>query len=253
MTDEQKAIIESMSSVRPGAMRRVAEAAVAVLRLAWEYRSEDFRFEDYPELNDSVNALLRALSDKNINDAEARTSELLRLLSLPDWEDDALSWSEREQDDESALWRLDLHASHLKEILAAALAVAAIRGLSMARAITMVQMPKPWMDEEWVKSGMKGPKWGSGYAGDISVGITVIEQGIIAEAAARARWLHAVSKGAAYYIRHRASGFICPWCDSFCERKIPIEQYMGQTHPRCVCYNVYYDADGKVIGKDDNA
>lgn len=241
MTDHE-AVIDAMSSVKGDVRKRMDDAVAAILVLAWSYRRDGFAFEDFPELDEKVNKILQALSDGNIADAEKRAMALLEELGLEDWEEAAREYAEREIDGENALWRLDLHASHLKEILAGWIAVAAAQGLSLMQTRLMMATygGNPWLSKKWRESGLGKVGWGRGYAIDPLTGMTVIGQNIIAQSWMYAEWRDAVAKGAKYYIRHRGSNYDCPECDSYCEKKIPIEKFIGQLHPRCVCWNEYF-------------
>lgn len=241
--------ISEMAAVRDDVRNRTREAIEAILALVWEYRASDFTFASQPDIDARVNRILQELSDGNLSDAEKRAKRLLEQLDLEDWEDGSLEYGERKIDGENALWRLDLHASHLKELLEGWLAVAAMYGWSKAKTVQNVwaYLSDPSALKEWRESGRGKPRWGRGYSRNVVSGMTVVSQDLIATVGAYAGYMRAVQSGAAYFIRHRNSGYQCPECDSYCEKKIPISEIIFQTHPRCVCYNEYFTADGQKI------
>lgn len=239
MTDHD-AVIDAMSSVKGDVKERVDKAVAAILLLAWSYRREGFSFEDFPELNDQVNKILQSLSDGNLADAEKRAKALLESLGLGDWDDDALGYAEREIDGENALWRLDLHASHLKELLAGWIAVAAVQKLSMTqmRLLMNTYGGTPWLSKKWRDSGLGKMGWGSGYQRDVTGAMTVIGQDLINRSYQYAKLEKLKERGVTHYRTIRGSNYDCPLCDEMMERIWPIDSIVLPYHPRCVCIPV---------------
>lgn len=241
--------VGEMASVRGDVRERTRSAIEAILALVWEYRASDFTFAASPDIDGEVNGILRNLSDGNLADAEKRAKRLLEMLELEDWEDDSIDYAEREISGENALWRLDFHSSHLKELIEGWIAVAAMYGWSKAKTLQNIwaYLSDPSASKDWRASGRGKPSWGRGYSRDIMAGMTLVGQDIVATVAEYAGYMRASRAGAAYFIRHRNSGYNCPECDSYCEKKLPISAVIFQTHPRCVCYNEYFTEDGKKI------
>ena len=246
---ENNETIDAMAMVRSDVKRRIEATIMAILAIVWEYRSSVFAFEDYPEIDIQVNIILQRLSEGNLADAERRARALLAELEMGEWADESVEYAEREIDGEDPLWRLDMHASHLKELLAGWIAAAAVMGWTKEAMMIdfWAHMANPMSSEGWVKAELQKPKWGRGYAMNILDDMSRVGKDVIAISLAYGEYLMAVSKGAAYFIRHRNSGYICPLCDSFCERRIPIDRIILQTHSLCVCYNDYYTEDGTLI------
>ena len=128
MTEEMQVLLDEMAGMKTDARKRFDRAVATILSLAWAFRNEEFAWEDYPELDERVNAVLRDLSDGFIDDAARRAKDVLRYVGLDGWDDDALGYAEREIDGESALFRLDMQSSHLKELISVWIGIAAIGG-----------------------------------------------------------------------------------------------------------------------------
>ena len=239
MTDHE-AVIDAMASVKGDVKKRTDEAVAAILLLAWRYRHARFSFDDYTELDERVNKILRDLSDGNIADAEKRAKALLESLGLEEWDDDALGYAEREIDGENALWRLDMQASHLKEILAGWIAVAAAQDLTMTqlRLLMNTYGGMPWLSKKWRDSGLGKIGWGSGYQTDTTSAMTVIGQDLINRSYQYAKLKELKGQGVTHYRTIRGSNYDCPLCDEMMEKIWPIEQIVLPYHPRCVCIPV---------------
>lgn len=230
-------VIDEMASVKSDVRKRLDEAVAAILALAWAYRKEGFRFEDYPELDLQVNNILQALSDDNLLDAEKRARKLLESLELAEWGDESLEYAEREIDGEDALWRLDMHASHLKELLAGWIVVAAINGWPKAKVKHMfyTYINDPSLCKEWVDAGLTRPKWGTGYAVNVVNGMAVIGQDAINSAFQYASIQKFKTMGAIGYRTVRRSNYHCPFCDEMTKKIWPLDVVALPYHPRCVC------------------
>lgn len=239
MTDHE-AVIDAMASVKGDVKKRTDEAVAAILLLAWQYRREGFSFEDFPELDKKVNKLLQALSDGNIEDAEKRVKALLESLGLEDWDEESLKYAEREIDGEDALWRLDLHASHLKELLAGWIAVAAAQKLSLAQTRLLMNTygGAPWLSKKWRESGLGKMGWGSGYQIDTTAAMAVVAQDLINRSYQYAKVQQMKEYGVTHYRTIRGSSYDCPLCDKMMERRWPIDEIVLPYHPRCVCIPV---------------
>ena len=239
MTDHD-AVIDAMSSVKGDVKARTDKAIATILLIAFAYRREGFSFDDFPELNDEVNRILQALSDGNLEDAEKRAKALLESLGLEDWADESLEYAEREIGGENALWRLDLHASHLKELLAGWIAVAAVQGLSLQQTRLLISTygASPYLSKKWRDSGLGKPGWGSGYQTDVVAAMTVVGQDLINRSYQFSKLSQMREQGVTHYRTIRGSYYDCPLCDEMTERIWPIETVVLPYHARCVCIPV---------------
>ena len=239
MTDHE-AVIDAMASVKGDVKKRTDEAIAAILLLAWAFRQTGFSFEDYPELDEKVNKLLQALSDGNLADAEKRAKALLEELGLEDWEEAARKYAAREIDGENAPWRLDLHASHLKELLAGWIAVAAAQKLSLSQTRLLMNTygGAPWLSKKWRESGLGKIGWGSGYQTDVVSAMTVIGQDLINQTYQYAKVHQMKEQGVTHYRTIRGSTYDCPLCDEMTKKRWPIDEVVLPYHPRCVCIPV---------------
>lgn len=240
MPGERNALLDALSGAKTDAREQYDRAVNAVLNVAWSFRNEEFQWEDYPELNDRVNEILRDLSDECIEDAEVRARDLLRRLDLDDWEDESLQYAMRGTGEDSVLFRLDMQASHLKELLAGWLITAAISGLSIARTRVLIYsyMNSPSASEEWRGAGLAKPGWGSGYAVNVLNGMAVIMQDMINAAYQYAKQEGFRRDGAVGYRIERGSDYDCPLCDSYVGPVYPVGEMILPIHPRCVCIPV---------------
>lgn len=240
MTEERKALIDAMAVAKsdaPGLFDRVVNA---ILALAWEYRDADFRWEDHPDLDEKVNELLRGLSDGLANAARERARELLTLLGLEELEEESIEYAEREIDGEDAIFRLDMQASHLKELLAGWLVVAAMASLSITQTRSLIYsyLNSPSASPEWRGAGLSKPGWGTGYAVNVLNGVAVIMQDMINASYQYAKQKQFAEDGAVGYRIERGSDYDCPLCDSYVGPVYPVGEMILPIHPRCVCIPV---------------
>lgn len=251
MTDHE-AVIDAMASVKGDVKKRVDAAVAAILLMAWPYAREGFSFEDFPELDEKVNKVLQSLSDGNLADAERMVKALLDELGLGDWEDEAIGYAEREIDGQNAIWRLDMHASHLKDLLAGWLAVAAAQGLSMTQTRLLMNTygGNPWLSKKWRESGLGKMGWGRGYQTDVAAAMTVIGQDLINRSYQYARLEQFKRQGITHYRTVRGSTYHCPFCDEMAKRIWPVEEVVLPYHPRCVCFPVPVVEERRTEEKD---
>lgn len=236
--EDRDALIEAMASVRKDVRKRTDAAIAAILTLVWPYRGEGFSFEAHEEIDAEVNRILAALSDGNLADAEARAIRLLEDAGLEEYGEEAIGYAEREREGEDARFRLDMHASHLKELLAGWLAVAGLAGLTQSQVVRNVYsyLGNPVASKEWREAGLGAPHWGTGYARNVLNGMTVIVQDLINTAYQKAVLDHYAELGAVGYVIHRGSSYDCPFCDSHCGIVYSFDDMRVPQHPRCVCY-----------------
>lgn len=237
MMEEREALIKAMSGAKPGVRKRVEDAVERIIRMVWELRSPEFSFLGYPEIDAEVNAILAAMSDGNKADAEIAALRLLELLDYTEWYEESVEWSGRDISGQSVIFRLDMHASHLKQLLQGWIIVAAVSGLAMSaiKAELFKHMGDPFASEIWRKAGMGPLSWGKGYAKNVIEGITVVKQDMINSVYQYARIQSFKGSGAIGYRTVRNSNFHCPYCDEMAERIWPLDTVVLPYHPRCVC------------------
>lgn len=235
--DERKALIESMSGAKPKVRLRMESAVDAIIRLVWDYRSPEFSFLGNPDIDAEVNAILAAMSDGNKKDAEDAALRLLELLDYEEWTERSQEWAAREKDGQDVLFRLDMHASHLKELLEGWLVAAAILGLSVAvvKSQFFANLENPSVPPSWTKAGLGPIRWGRGYARNVLGGITVVVQDYINAAYQYAKVQRFREMGAIGYRTVRNSYYDCPLCDQMGKVVWPLNQVVLPYHPRCVC------------------
>ena len=233
-------LIEQMARVKGDVRERVEKAVSAVLLLAWAYRSDEFDWAMHPDLDKEVNAILRDMSDGVTEDIERRARAVLEEMELLEWEDGALDYAEGERDGHDMLWRLDMHASHLKELLGLWLGVAAVCVLDRATTTTQILtfLGNPALSPYWRKAGAPVLRWGRGNIRNTIDGLTLIGQDAI-NGTYQFAWVHHLeSIGAVGYRTVRGSNYDCPICEEMKERVWPIDIVVLPYHPRCVCYAV---------------
>lgn len=235
--DGRGKLIDILATVRTGARSRIVSLIDEILSLAWEYRAEGFAFENFPQLDAQVNKVLADFSDGNLADAEKKLRELLESLEWGDFADDALEYAENEKDNQNALFRFDMHASHLKEIIAVWLGVAFVGELSKTETARQIWgfWGSPELSPKWV--GVRSPffHWGKGYTKNILGGIIVLEQDIINSAYQFAVLQDFSRQGAIGYKIRRGSNYDCPYCDEHCGILYPLGQQILPLHSRCLC------------------
>lgn len=246
---EQDPVLKEMASAREDVRRRLDAAIAAILQLAWAYRSTQFRWEDYPELEEEVNAILRDMSDGILEDIEGRTRDALAKIGLTEYADEAWEYASGEIEGEDAQFRLDMHGTHLKDLLAGWLIAASASKLSsiQTRALVMPYLGNPEASKVWRGAGLGHLGWGKGYAANILNALTVIAQDLINRSYQKATLESFIDKGAIGYRTERRSSYICPLCDSLTQRVWPLDTQVLPAHPRCVCVAIPVYSDGEVV------
>lgn len=230
-------LIEQMSATKGDVRKRMDTAIAAVLTILWKLRDVNIDLNDYPDIDEQVNRILADMSNGNLADAEYRARKVLEDGGLQDYAEEALEHAERPINGEDALFRLDMQASHLKELILGWLAVAAITGLNIyqTRTNVMAYISNPNISADWRKAGRKLTGWGKGYQTNILNAITLIEQDHINSTFQYATVQHFKEIGATGYRTVRNSGYDCPFCDEMTEKVWPLDQIVLPYHPRCVC------------------
>lgn len=243
---EQDPVLKAMASVREDIRRRLDAVIAAILELAWAYRSAQFRWEDYPELEEEVNSILRDFSDEILEELETRVRDTLARIGLAEYDDGAWNYANGEINGENAQYRLDMQGTHLKELLAGWLIAASASKLSslQTRALVMPYLGNPEASKVWRGAGLGHLGWGKGYAANVLNGMTVISQDLINRAFQYATLEDFKRKGAIGYRTERRSGYFCPLCDELTERIWPLDTMVLPAHPRCVCVAIpVYDQE----------
>lgn len=230
-------LIDEMAKVKGDSKKRTAEAVIAIIALAYAYRKEGFAFEDYPALNEKVNRILRDLSDNNLADAERRAKKVLEDIEMTGWENESFIWAEREVAGENTLYRYDMQASHLKEVIALWIGIAAVYGYSKyeIRREVLAHGGMPQLSPLWPGDRKLVFKWGKGYQRNIVNGLAVIGQDLVNAVYQYAKVQSFKEQGAIGYRTRRNSSYHCPFCDEMTHRIWPLDAVVLPYHPRCVC------------------
>lgn len=235
---ERERVSDSISAVGAGVESRMKAAVEAILALVWDARSDKFAFADNPDVDAEVNRILVLMSDGMLEDARKAAKDLLRALEYDDWEDDALEYAEREIGDETTLYRFDMQASHLKELLEGWIAVAAIYGLSKSRVWIDLKtyLANPMASKMWRDAGMKAMGWGKGYLNNLIKAYRRLMRDYMSRAYLYAQLHKYARDGAIGYTIHRGSAYDCPICDSYTGRVWPLDAEILPIHVNCMCY-----------------
>lgn len=236
--------IDEMAKEKSSAKEKVQSAILAILTLAYAYRDRKgtFSFAAYPKLDKEVNRILIALSDGLLREAEGRAESLLEALGI-DEEDYESVLEEAESGGEGIVWALDMHASNLKRLLEAWIAIMFANGMSVQETLTkvLVYMDAPDASPMWrdaVRARTVDPnevKFGRGYQRKIADAFAVLLQTFIYSAFLAGTVRKGREAGAIGYRTFRQSNYDCPLCDSLTEQVWPIDTMVLPAHPRCVC------------------
>lgn len=235
---QQKIVTDALAKSGRNVRSRVREAVFDILDLVWTERSDKFAFADNPDVDARVNEILRQLSDGFLEDARNEARNLLKSLEYDDWEDESLEYAEREIDGETMLFRFDMQASHLKELLECWVAVASVYGLSKWQLWTSLNtyLANPMASELWRGAGFGALKWGKGYDRNIVEAIQKLIRDYMERAYQFATLLDYAEQGAVGYTIHRGSFYDCPLCDSYLDKVYPIDTIILPLHSNCCCY-----------------
>lgn len=247
---EREEFISVLTGITPLMRRAVQDAVAQILALAYPYADfveGEFRFEDFPDLDEKVNAILRDLSDKGMEVLKSRIADALALLD-GEYEDFADIVEETENEGNGVLWAFDLHSSNLKKLLEGWITIGftqkLLQGALLAKILGYMDAPQDapmWRDA--VRQHLIDPNeyhFGKGYQRNIPDAMKVLAIYIITKVFMLSEQRVERGKGATFYIRHRGSTYDCPECDSLCEYPIPIEEPFEYPHPRCMCWAEYF-------------
>lgn len=247
---DREDFIATLTGIAPLMRDAVLDAVTRILALAYVYKEfveGEFRFEDFPDLNERVNAILRGLSDKGAEIARQRVRDALALLDgeYEDYEDIV---EEVENENEGMLWAFDMHSSNLKKLLEGWLTIAFANGWSQADTLAGIlsNLDEPQTSPMWrdaIRAKMIDPneyRFGRGYQRNIPNAMRVLAVYIITKAFMLSEQRMYANRGAAYYIRRRGSNYDCPECDSLVGYPIPIDEPFVMLHPNCLCIAEYH-------------
>lgn len=247
---DREDFIATLTGIAPLMRDAVLDAVTRILALAYLYKEfveGEFRFEDFPDLDERVNAILRGLSDKGAEIARQRVRDALALLDgeYEDYEDIV---EEVENENEGMLWAFDMHSSNLKKLLEGWLTIAFANGWSQADALAKIasNLDEPQTSPMWrdaIRAKVIDPneyRFGRGYQRNIPNAMKVLAVWVIIRVFAEAQRREQTAKGATFYVRHRGSNYNCPECDDLCEIPFPIEEPITIPHPNCMCWTEYF-------------
>lgn len=236
-------LLKEAAAFKKDASKEFDKAVKELIALAWETGavSENFLWESDPVLDDKANAILRRLSESLAEKAKARAKEaIMEELDFFNFDE---AWAEVEGEDyDSLLFRFDMQGSHLKDLLAIWIAIAAVHriGKSELRILVSRYINNPYASPLWSGLPSDAIRWGRGYSRNILEQIAIIGQNAILGAARYAEWMDAFEKGAQYYIRRRGSSYDCDVCDDLANTPIPIDVPFEIPHSRCCCFAEYF-------------
>lgn len=235
---ERETAVAAITDAGRGVKARMRRAIEDILALVRDARSDKFAFADNEDIDAEVNAILALMSDDLLADAEKRARNLLKALDLDEWDDESIDYANDEIDGENTLFRLDMQASHLKELLESWIIVAAVHGLSKSETIRnlFTYIANPFASELWRSAGLQNPAWGRGYARNLVKAISRIRADFINRAYLWAKLQQFAEEGAIGYTIHRGSTFDCPLCDSYLGKVYPLDQVILPIHANCCCY-----------------
>lgn len=235
---KRDALIEQMAEAKADARALMEKAITDVLAASWDFQSERFSFEDYPELDREVNRILRDLSDQCYAKARERVERILIDAELDAYEEDAIGYADEDMDGKTPLYRFDMHSTHLKDLLAAWIAVSAYAGWTRAQTAQKfwIYVSNPAACPQWIAAGLRPLHWGKGYGKNVFADIARLMQDYINKAVKYAQIQGFADEGAIGYTVHRGSNYNCPLCDSFTGRVYPLTEIVVPIHPNCVCY-----------------
>jgi len=235
------------ASFRNAASSEFDRAVKKLIALAWEYGepTDNFLWETNPEMDAKANEILRELSDNLARKAkETARSAIANELEFLDFNE---LWDEANGDDGGAtlLFRFDMQGSHIKELLAIWIALAAVNhiGKTHLRILISRYINNPFTAPLWKGIPLDALRWGSGYSKNIVAQLAVIGQNAIVAAKRLAEWKEAAENGADYYIRRRGSNYDCKECDALCNKPIPMDVPFEFLHSNCMCYAEYHYPD----------
>lgn len=232
----QSDLIQTVAAYKEDSKDHFWEAVAALLALAWPYRKEGFKFDNTFPLYDHALVVCIDMSDACISSAKDRLSEAVEDI---DWDGDP--WQEAFSVETEE--RFDMSGTHLLDLLAIWISIAAVNGWTKGYTRVMVSryLSNPFLCPAWKDVQRDAIAWGRGYARDITEQLAIIGQGIILSGARYAEQEDERAKGAQYYIRRRGSTYDCPDCEEMANIPIPIEVPFVVSHPRCVCFPEYHN------------
>lgn len=247
---EREDFIRTLTGIAPLTKKAVQDAVAEILALVYPYQpfvEGEFRFEDFPDLDEKVNAILRGLSDKGMEIMRQRMRDAIALLG-GDYESYEDIVTEIENEGDGVLWAFDLHSSNLKRLLEGWITVAFAQKIILPNLLPVVvgSMDAPQDAPLWkegIREHLIDPneyRFGKGYQRNIPNAMKVLIVYVVTKVFMRSQQRMERLNGAAYYIRRRGSRYDCPECDALCGYPIPIDVPFEPTHPNCVCWAEYH-------------
>ena len=235
---ERERVEDSLATAGSGVESRMKEAVEKILALVWDARSDKFAFADNPDVDAEVNRILAQMSDGMLEEARTSARNLLKSLDFDEWEDDALEAAEREIGDETTLFRFDMQASHLKQLLESWIIVAAVYGLSRSRVWIDLKtyLTNPMASRLWRGAGRGPMRWGRGYVNNLIEAYRRLIRDYLHRAYLYAQLNKYAEEGAIGYTIHRGSTYDCPLCDSYTGMVWPLDAEILPIHVNCMCY-----------------
>lgn len=241
MTPSQT-LTNALAKTKGPLTKRYEKTVTAILALAEKYRrdGEDFSFEAHPELDSEVNRLLIELSDANLDDAKDRARRLLDNLEWDNYFDESWEYASGEREGDTAIVRLDMAATHLKELLALWIAVAFANNYTMSQISAQVTSywGNPQLSPLWRGMRTNPLKWGRGYTRNLADATAGIISWVVSGAYHHAELESFKKDGATGYYIKRGSNYDCPLCDSFCGIVYPLDEQYLPIHENCMCIAV---------------
>ena len=243
-------ITKYLTGIKGRVTSETLETIRKILNIAREYSflGERFTFDASSDLAEQVDDILIQLSDAMLEEADRRT---LKTIENDDDDETVLAYIHREYNGETNEERMDRHASALRFLLEAYLAVSFANKLTNADilgdALRYLANPYGWQP---LRDAMKQPdKWASetirgGYhpgrgnaANPIDAMSNMIQYEVL-EGYQRGVLLdYGRDADIIGYNVHRGSDYDCPDCDDVVAGgPYPLDVQVLPVHPRCVCF-----------------
>lgn len=239
-----------MEKVDGDVRRDIRHSVSEIVLLAEAYRrlGKHFSFNVSEDLNQAVNDSLVKLSDRIIDDINARIDFAIDEAEADDYDLDCKSYAAREINGETAQDRIDGHVSRLKYLFEAGIAIGFVNKLSRSKIETTIMQ---LVANPYYQMLIQSARMESGYAatyimdGDLNSGrgvssnivkaISVVGATMIADAFHYGRLQIYQRSGAIGYGVKRNSNFDCPDCDAVCAVIHPFTEIVVPVHPNCCC------------------
>lgn len=221
-------VLNLMSEMEAFVTGRTMAVVRRIINLAYSHLLDgrDFTFNQDEDLDKAIDNLLIQLSDAIQEEIDAR----IRLTAEEEDMDDVLLYAHRAIDGHDLQWRMDMHASNLKQALETY-----IQEKRREKRTDMVSGFLAWL-------ALNKQNFGRGMDSNPVRGMTLLAQNTIYDGYVHGDIMYYERDGAVGYTIHRGSDYHCPDCDSMCfgsngkhrlysfEEECPVPR-----HPHCVC------------------